>query len=343
MATTIKCDYCGGNNIFDPRQGKLVCEHCGNVSECGGQEPLKPLTQKYSSTYTPEPNYHNENHYVCISCGAEVSFEENEDKKRCPSCGDASLERKNAPTVVPDAIIPFSIDREKAVELFRKWISTRKFAPRDLKEMAKLGKISGLYVPAWNVSFTLAGSYFANVTKVDSSGDEIVSWHYPIRDSLEKTYFNILISGNNRLGDEVIDSLSPYDIQKMRPYSSEYVYGFSGLGTDVNLHEKYDEVLSVKKEKMADTVRDELNTKFNTIESLNMNYTTKNSKFSYLYVPIWANHYTYNGRKYHCYINGQTGKIVGKAPKSFWKILLLLLGIGGGAIALFSLIKNMFF
>jgi len=344
MATKIKCENCGGNNVFNPSSGKLKCEYCGKVSECSvNVNKLGTITRKYSDTYAPEMNHDGHNLYLCSSCGATVGFEENEDKKRCPSCGDTSLKRQNATMSVPDGVIPFSISRDKAVEIFRKWIKTRKFAPNDLKEMAKLGKVSGLYVPVWNVGFRIVGKYFANVTKLEKEmEDRMVTWHYPVKDAVDKTFLNILISGNKRINDEVLSQIEPYDIQKLKPYSNEYLFGFSGLSTDLFFHEKYKEIVDEKKDKITDRIRSDLKAKFDTIESLNVNYEIKNSTFNYLYAPIWANHYTYNGKKYHCYINGQTGKAIGKSPKSIWKILLLLLGIGGGIAALVSLILSFF-
>jgi len=44
-------------------------------------------------------------------------------------------------------------------------------------------------------------------------------------------------------------------------------------------------------------------------------------------------HHTFKKKNYNFYVNGSTGKISGKAPKSFWKILFFILGIAG-AIAL---------
>ena len=81
--------------------------------------------------------------------------------------------------------------------------------------------------------------------------------------------------------------------------------------------------------------------KFDTIESFNIGLSVKSSTFNYLYVPIWANHYTYNGKTYHCYINGQTGQATGKSPKSFWKILSTVLGIAAG-IGVFALLAIKF-
>ena len=47
---------------------------------------------------------------------------------------------------------------------------------------------------------------------------------------------------------------------------------------------------------------------------------------------------TYNGKQYHCYINGQTGKATGKSPKSFWKIFSLIDGIAGSVALVVALI-----
>ena len=197
--------------------------------------------------------------------------------------------------------------------------------------MAKLGKVSGLYVPAWNMSMNLGGSYFANVTKLENMGnDETITWHYPIRSNFDKTFLNVLVSGNTRISDDVLCDLSPYDTQKLIPFSNEYLFGYSGLNTDENLHVKYKNVIYDKKEKITKRCRSDLKDKFDTIESFNIAFTKNNSSFNYLYLPVWANHYTYRGKLYHCYINGQTGQATGKSPKSFWKIFSLVVGIAAG-------------
>lgn len=343
MAKSIKCEYCGGNKLFNPSTSNIECEHCGSVSVVEIKSSGSVLTRKYTRDYMPEIRQVGENHYLCSSCGASVAFEENEDKKRCPSCGDTTLSRKNNEIYVPDAIIPFSVNRNKAIEIFRSWLAKRKFAPNDLKQMAALGKVSGLYVPAWNMNFRLVGKYFANVTKLEEEMDDrTVTWHYPVKDTVDKRFLNVILSGNQRIDDEILQDLSPFETQKLRPYSSEYLFGFSGLDTDDYLHEKFDSIIEEKKETITFRIREDLKSKFDTIESFNINYNVENPTFNYLYVPIWANHYTYNGKKYHCFINGQTGKAIGNSPKSFWKIMSLILGIGAGIGALIGILMSIF-
>ena len=331
MAKSIKCEYCGGNQIFNPKVMCIECEHCGKSSPCDLKFDTTNLTRKYDISYVPAININIDNQYLCSSCGTTVRFEEYEDKKRCPSCGDTSLSRRHSSMYVPDGIIPFSIDRKKAVEIFRSWINTRKFAPKDIKEMAKLGKVSGFYVPAWNMNLNLGGTYFANVTKLENMGnDEMITWHYPVKSSFDKTFVNVLISANMRVSDNILDELSPYDTQKLVPFSNEYLFGYSGLDSDENIHAKYDDLLYEKKDKITQRCRKDLKDKFDTIESFNIAFTKNNTTFNYLYLPVWANHYTYRGKLYHCYINGQTGQATGKSPKSFWKVLSLILGITVG-------------
>ena len=58
------------------------------------------------------------------------------------------------------------------------------------------------------------------------------------------------------------------------------------------------------------------------------------TKFKYILLPIYIGHFEYRKKLYNFYINGVTGKVVGKTPKSPWKILLVVL-LALGLAALF--------
>jgi hypothetical protein len=47
--------------------------------------------------------------------------------------------------------------------------------------------------------------------------------------------------------------------------------------------------------------------------------------FKLLVLPLWISSYKYRGKLYHFMINGQTGRVNGKKPLSWWKITLLIL------------------
>jgi hypothetical protein len=42
-------------------------------------------------------------------------------------------------------------------------------------------------------------------------------------------------------------------------------------------------------------------------------------------VPVWLLSYTYGPKAFQVIVNGYTGRIAGRYPKSIWKILLLVL------------------
>ena len=328
--TSIKCESCGGNNIFDPSTGRLICERCGRKYVIQGNvDSSVQLVRNYTNSYIPQIKEAGSNQYLCSTCGATVTFEDDEERRRCPSCGDLGLVKESKAIYVPDGIIPFEVSKDKAIEVFRQWINSRKFTPRDLKEMAKLGKVSGIYVPAFNFNFQINSTYNANVTKTEKHGENYVARHIYLDSGLERSYKNILLSGNTRINNSTLDHLEPYDTMTIRPYSNEFVYGFSGLDTNIDVHSSYDSMIRTKYHEIESRLRTELHKKYDSIEYLNMEYSCHGSTFNYVYVPIWANHYNYHGKEYHCYINGQTGKATGKSPKSFWKIL----GLVGGIVA----------
>jgi hypothetical protein len=49
--------------------------------------------------------------------------------------------------------------------------------------------------------------------------------------------------------------------------------------------------------------------------------------FKHVLVPVWMLAYDYGGKSYQVVVNGYTGTIAGEYPKSWVKILLLILAI----------------
>ena len=49
--------------------------------------------------------------------------------------------------------------------------------------------------------------------------------------------------------------------------------------------------------------------------------------FKHILVPAWLLAYDFRGRSFQVLINGFTGEIAGRYPKSFWKIFSLSLAV----------------
>jgi hypothetical protein len=57
-------------------------------------------------------------------------------------------------------------------------------------------------------------------------------------------------------------------------------------------------------------------------------------------VPVWINAYRWKERVFRFLVNGQTGEIVGKAPRSGLKAALAVLAILAAAAGIFLLVSR---
>ena len=76
----------------------------------------------------------------------------------------------------PDKVIGFKINRDMAVDMFKRWVQKRMFVPKDFKSEQQIEKITGLYVPFWaadcdiNADFSAIGKKVRGWTSGDLSG-----------------------------------------------------------------------------------------------------------------------------------------------------------------------------
>lgn len=335
------CANCGGELVFNPESSMLVCDRCASTFPVkdGKNEFVRRV---YSSSYSPNENRNEVIKYVCETCGAKSVVGTSGEVKRCASCGNTTLRKEKSMTIVPDGIIPFSISRKKAGEIFRSWVGTRKFAPSDLKEMARLEKISGLYTPVWNFNFTDVFRYNGTAIKIktDSDGNQDIR-EIDLDKVKETRHSNVLFSGSTRISNEFLEGMGDYDFNKARPYSTDYLLGFAGIDTDEDIHNIYAEMTNQISKDNKRKMKIRLQKEYDRIDEVNFSTRFKDVAFNYAHVPVWANHYSYKGKEYHCFINGQTGKATGKAPKSILKIGGLVLGILAGIGAVVGIIISL--
>src|SRR5439155_6541649 len=51
--------------------------------------------------------------------------------------------------IAPESLLPFALEQRQARGAFNQWIAGLWFAPNELKELANLGQLSGVYLPYW--------------------------------------------------------------------------------------------------------------------------------------------------------------------------------------------------
>ena len=332
MKKLTKCVNCGSGLVYSPAKNAIACEHCDSFYAMPATKRNVKLLRRYTIDYVPEADTSLQNVFMCNTCNTTHVVAEGKISTRCPSCGDTNISKAESRTTFPDGIIPFKLDKVKAVELFEKWLKKRKFAPNDLLALAKNGKISKVYVPVYNINGTSVCAYNGMVKKVhtDDSSGTIFSTVHTVQDVSTSTIENVALCANSVVDSDLIEQIVDIDPNKIVPYSSEYLFGYYGANTNISIHDLLDKLTKDEEKRREEKVRSKLKDKYDEIVHLTCNTQLRNVSFNYVYVPVFMNHYTYKNKKYHCYINGTNGKIAGVSPKSAGKILALMGGIAVG-------------
>jgi len=95
----------------------------------------------------------------CSGCGA-VSLV-TEQSTRCSFCGSPVVVdlKESVDRIIPESILPFSIDKKTAQTSFLGWLKSRWFAPGDLSKRANREGMDGVYLPYWTYDADTSRSY----------------------------------------------------------------------------------------------------------------------------------------------------------------------------------------
>lgn len=334
MRKDYKCEGCGGTMLFDPERQLIACEYCEKTSNIGKPIEERKIRVPYSVDLKYEGYKDAKRLYECNSCKTRMASCLDTPVTRCPSCGSNDIFESQADGSHPMNIIPFSVSKKVGSSLFNKWIKSRKFAPNDLKKMAKLQKISGMYVPVYIFDLDAHTDYSATCVEVHESTDfkgrkTSHSHTYHVSESEDKHFDDYVLTANDAVPSYVFKKMKGFDLEGARGYVSDYMLGFVGVGTNMNIHSAKNMMVEKVTREEHDRLKSRLHARYDEVRFFRADTTIDNIYNTYCYVPVWANHYKYKNKDYHCYINGQTGKVYGKSPKSFWKILFFILGLAG--------------
>ena len=150
------CPACGAKLDFDPSSRELKCPYCGHTeviqpaSTTVEEHDFEAYLKHHAGVDVTAIAGHSQQ-VRCPGCGAVVLLEDKVATDRCPYC---STHLENQPEkaevmIPPESLLPFAVDQRQARAAFLLWIAGRWFAPSELKQLADLGQLSGVYVPFW--------------------------------------------------------------------------------------------------------------------------------------------------------------------------------------------------
>lgn len=330
MVIQYKCTNCGADMAFDSKSGKLHCDSCGN------SENVDSMPKSHISYNTTEHKhkYFKENEgteYKCNNCGATLITDGLTSATNCNFCGaGVVLSDRLSGSLAPSMIIPFKISKEEAKEAFKTWCKKGLLTPKGFMNADRITSITGLYVPFWLYDLDCDGEANATCTKVRTyeQGDYIVTEtsYFDVYRRVKLAYDLVPQDASEKMNDELMEKLEPYHYHDLKEFNMPYLAGF--------IAEKY----SYDEKSLLGKVRQRVSHYVESyIQSSILGYTTttytrKNINIiprhaHYVLFPVWMVCYDYKKSEHTFAMNGQTGKIVGKPPLSFGKILLWFAGL----------------
>ena len=312
-----RCVNCGGNVVYEPSKKKMICLSCGG-DECQEVVP-------------------SQDPVICINCGSQIPYTEFQSAGRCPACGTYLLrDDKVTYPYGADVVLPFKISKHEDEDKLKDEFGKKLFIPGTFLSQKTLEKMKGIYVPFWMYDYDSNVDYHATGTKVRTwtSGDKryTETSYFDVARKLHINYEGIPVDASIAMEDGIMDLMEPYDYTALIKHDNKYLSGFEAETYNMTP----DEVEPRANEKADKANRGwvrEYTSGYDTLinEMFNSNNRQTGTKFALM--PVWMYEYRFQGKNYKFYVNGQTGKCVGTAPRSTAKAMGLtaLLWLAGFA------------
>ncbi len=343
MVETYKCKGCGAPIEFDGSEGELVCQYCGthmSVSE------MSRSGEKYASHVDDETAESGEkidvNGYKCQNCGAQLITDDNTTATVCSFCkSPAIVKSRLTGQTMPAKIIPFSITKDKAREIFKGWCHKGVFTPSAFKKSSFVESMSGIYVPFWLYDYNAECHIEALATRVrhHREGDYQVTHtdHFRVVREGEALFRLIPADASEKMPDDVMDLLEPYNYTGLKDFQMPYLSGFLSEKYSYDSRQMAPRVESRVRSYIFNAARDTI-TGYSSINITGSNTRLRRREAVYTLLPVWMITYRYKGENKILAINGQTGKQVGTLPRSKEKQLAWFGGILAGVFAVLMML-----
>lgn len=345
QAQRFPCEQCGADYRFDPQSHRMICAHCGHQADFDLDDPAQGQIREIDfksaqSTTLSDDNMESIRTSSCPNCAAKVSFDTDIHAKECPFCAtpvaaDTGTHKQHKPR----AVLPFSIDERAAKAAMNEWLGSLWFAPNGLQDYARKGrKLQGIYVPYWTFDADTKTAYtgergtvYYETRTVTRNGKTMtervqrIRWSYK-SGRVKRWFDDVLVLASKSLPPKHTEALEPWSLGDLKPFSSAYLSGFLSESYIIYLDEGYDRAQEKKEAVIRRDVRFDIGGDRQRIH--NMETDISDVTFKHILLPVWMAAYKFRGESYRFVVNGQTGRVQGERPWSFWKIAFaVLLGL----------------
>ena len=344
-----KCPCCGAALAYGAASGKLECASCGNsydlesmeamqVSEERGGVQFDLPTETFDAADAGEMQA-----YTCSSCGAELITEGTTTATECPYCGSPTiLPERIEGGVKPEKVIPFTVTKEQAQQLFNDYFKGKFLLPNIFKNSRnRITEMRKLYVPYWLFDCDAEASivYDAEKKHTRRSGDYEITRteHYVVRREGSMAFENIPVDGSVKLDNRISESLEPYDLNAAVPFQPAVLAGAMADHADVDAAACEGRAVERVEHSMESELRSTVNG-YTSVRERSKHISAEGGKVTPVLMPVWLITTEKEGKTYTFAINGQTGKLTCDVPANTKKAFGIGAGVFAGVMGLASLV-----
>jgi ribosomal protein S27E len=341
------CPSCGAEAVWNPSKQMLVCNYCGTSApmqpgEAGGEVKENCLITALRNIDPDHRGWATATRSVkCQSCQAITVFEPSRAAQRCDFCGSASIipvDEQLRP-IRPESVLEFKISEVNVRESIRQWYGSRWFAPNKLATKALTDTVKGIYIPYWTFDAQVSADwtamsgdyYYETESYTDSNGNRQtrqvrkVRW-YPSSGHLDHFFDDELVPATRGVDPVLLRKVEPFPtLEDLKPYDAGFLSGWIVEQYQIDLIAAAQSAQNIMEQKTRSLCASQV--PGDTHRDLQVDADFSGQTFKHILVPVWLLSYDYGHKSYQVVVNGYTGAIAGKYPKSWVKITLLILAI----------------
>ena len=342
-----QCPSCGAEAVWNPAKQALVCGYCGTVAptqpgQTEGTVAENDLVTALREIGNDQRGWDTERRSVkCQSCQAITVFDPTRAAQRCDFCGSAAIipiDEQMRP-IRPESLLEFKLPEPEIRDRIRQWYGSRWFAPSNLGQRALTDTVHGVYIPYWTFDAHVSADwtamsgdyYYVSESYTDSQGRHQtrqvrkIRW-YPSSGHLEHFFDDELVPATKGVQIDLLRAVEPFPTTSdLKPYDPGFLTGWNVEQYQIDLVAGAQHAREQMESKTRGLCAQQV--PGDTHRDLDVHAVLSKQTFKHVLVPVWLLAYTYHGKTFQVVVNGYTGSIAGRYPKSWVKITLLVLAI----------------
>jgi DNA-directed RNA polymerase subunit RPC12/RpoP len=329
------CGGCGARVEFAAGTTVLRCPYCGHerqVAESGQHVTEHAFASLAVLPRKPVAEI-GKHRFRCEKCGAHT--ESDGLSEQCQFCGAPLVADELAPDlIVPEAVLPFAVDKAGVRTALQAWTSSRWFAPSALKKVSAAESLAGTYLPHWtfdaNTESDYTGErgehYWDTETYTETVDGQTVTrtrqvqrtrW-YSARGTVARGFDDILVAATGHVTSQHLNALGPWPLGDAVAYTPDYLAGYQTLRYDTEPETGLETAKARMRPVIEADCRDDIGGDEQRVREVYTEYS--DVTFKLLLLPVWIVCYLHAGRSFQVLVNGRTGEVLGERPYSIPKI-----------------------